>query len=340
LFSIISVCKAWLFFCIGKRTGKTGVMKKISVKNIWKVLVKSFKGFGDDKITKLSASLAYSTVFSLGPLLIVIIFLCGIFFGQQAVQGTIYNQMQDFVGKDAALQLQTIIENAAISGKGKIAAIIGIVTLILGATAVFAEIQDSINTIWGIKPKPKKGWLKIIINRALSFSMIVSLGFLLLVSLAVSTVIEGLSKRLQEVLPHVTVVVFYLINLIISFAVISMLFAVIFKILPDAKIKWKDVMPGAIASAVLFMIGKFGISFYISQSNVGTTYGAAGSLVILLLWVYYSSIILYFGAEFTKAYAVNYGGKIYPSEYAVALKQVEVEEGKQSIQENKKELKI
>jgi membrane protein len=319
---------------------KQGVMKKISVKNIWKVLVKSFKGFGDDKITKLSASLAYSTVFSLGPLLIVIIFLCGIFFGQQAVQGSIYSQMQDFVGKDAALQLQTIIENAAISGKGKIAAIIGIVTLILGATAVFAEIQDSINTIWGIKPKPQKGWLKIIINRALSFSMIVSLGFLLLVSLAVSTVVEGLSKRLQEVLPDVTVVVFYIINLIISFVVITMLFAVIFKILPDAKIKWKDVMPGAIASAVLFMIGKFGISFYISQSNVGTTYGAAGSLVILLLWVYYSSIILYFGAEFTKAYAVNYGGKIYPSEYAVALKQVEVEEGKQSIQENKKELKI
>jgi len=182
--------------------------------------------------------------------------------------------------------------------------------------------------------------LKIIINRALSFSMIVSLGFLLLVSLAVSTVIEGLSKRLQEVLPDITVVVFYIINLIISFVVITMLFAVIFKILPDAKIKWKDVMPGAIASAVLFMIGKFGISFYISQSNVGTTYGAAGSLVILLLWVYYSSIILYFGAEFTKAYAVNYGGKIYPSEYAVALKQVELEEGKQSVQEIKKELKI
>jgi len=152
---MISVCKAWLSFCIGKRADKTGVMKKISVKNIWKVLVKSFKGFGDDKITKLSASLAYSTVFSLGPLLIVIIFLCGIFFGQQAVQGSIYSEMQNFVGKDAALQLQTIIENAAISGKGKIAAIIGIVTLILGVTAVFAEIQDSINT--GDKTKTQEG---------------------------------------------------------------------------------------------------------------------------------------------------------------------------------------
>jgi membrane protein len=314
-------------------------MKKITLKGLWKVLIKSFKAFGDDKVAKLSASLAYSTVFSLGPLLIVIIFLCGLLFGQEAVQGSIDNQMQQFVGKDAALQLQTIIENAAISGKGKIAAIIGIATLLIGATAVFAEIQDSINTIWGIKPKPKKSWLKIIINRLVSFSMIVSLGFMLLVSLAISAIIEALSNRLQQILPEVTVVVFYILNLVISFFVIAALFAVIFKILPDAKIKWKDVLPGAIASAVLFMLGKFAVSFYISTSNIGNTYGAAGSLVILLLWVYYSSLILYFGAEFTKAYAVNYGSEIHPSEYAVALKQVEVEQGNEAIQENKKEMK-
>jgi len=313
-------------------------MKKI-IKGTWKVLSESFKAFGDDKITKLSASLAYSTVFSLGPLLIVIIYLCGLFFGQEAIQGSVYSQMQQFVGKDAALQLQTIIENAAVSGKGKIAAIIGVVTLLVGATAVFAEIQDSINTIWGIKPKPKKGWLKIIVNRLLSFSMIVSLGFLLLVSLAVSTVVEALSKRLQQIMPDVTVIVFYIINLVVSFLVITVLFAVIFRVLPDAKIKWRDVLPGAIASAILFMLGKFLISFYISKSNVGSTYGAAGSLVILLLWVYYSSIILYFGAEFTKAYALNYGSKIYPSDYAVAIKQVEVEKGKQNLQEAQKERK-
>ena len=331
--------KGWLSFCIGEFKPVSAV-RKISVKNIWKLIVKSFKGFGDDKVTKLSASLAYSTVFSLGPLLIVIIFLCGIFFGQEAIQGSIYNQMQQFVGKDAAKQLQTIIQNAAVSGKGEVAAIIGVITLLVGATAVFAEIQDSINSIWGIKPKPKKGWLKIIINRVLSFSMIVSLGFLLLVSLAVSTIIEGLNKRLHEILPDVAVVVFYILNLVISFVVIALLFGVIFKVLPDAKIKWKDVLPGAIASSILFMIGKFAISFYISKSNIGSTYGTAGSLVILLLWVYYSSMILYFGAEFTKAYAVNYGGKIYPSEYAVALKQVEVEQGKQSVQENQKDLKI
>jgi membrane protein len=207
----------------------------------------------------------------------------------------------------------------------------------LGATAVFAEIQDSINTIWGLKPKPKKGWLKVIINRVLSFSMVVSLGFLLLVSLAVSAAVEGLSKRLQHIFPDVTVVIFYIINLVISFIVITVLFSVIFKVLPDARIKWKDVLPGAIASTLLFMIGKFAISFYISKSNVGSTYGAAGSFVILLLWIYYSSIILYFGAEFAKAYAVNYGSEIRPSDYAVSIKNVEVEKGKQSVQQVEKQ---
>ena len=277
-------------------------MKKI--KQVGKVIIQSFKSFVEDKIPKYSASLAYTTVFSFGPLLIVIIFLCSIFFGQEATQGKIYSQMQQFVGEDAALQLQTIIQNASISDKGSFAAVIGIVTLLLGATAVFAEIQDSINTIWGFKAKPKKGLWKIIRNRFLSFSVVVSLGFLLLVSLAISTILEGLSDQLKARFPNVTVVIFYILNLIISFIVITSLFAVIFKVLPDAKTKWKDIFPGALASGILFMIGKFAISFYIGKSHVGTTYGAAGSLVVLLLWVYYSAIILYLGAEFAKTWAI------------------------------------
>ena len=293
-------------------------MKKI--KEVGKVIIQAFKSFGEDKIPKYSASLAYTTVFSFGPLLIVIIFLCSIFFGQEATQGKIYSQMQQFVGKDAALQLQTIIQNASISNKGSFAAVIGIVTLILGATAVFAEIQDSINTIWGFKAKPKKGLWKIIRNRFLSFSVVVSLGFLLLVSLAISTILEGLSDKLKATFPDVTVVIFYILNLIISFIVITSLFAVIFKVLPDAKTKWKDIFPGALASGILFMIGKFAISFYIGKSHVGTTYGAAGSLVVLLLWVYYSAIILYLGAEFAKTWASYKGSSIRPNEYAVALK--------------------
>lgn len=313
--------------------------KKLSGKGLWKVIKQSFSGFDNDKVMKLSGSLAYYTVFSMGPLLIVIIWLCSLFFGREAIEGTIYSQIQSFVGADTAKQLQDIIKNASIGDKGNVAAVIGVITLLIGATTVFAEIQDSINTIWGIKPKPKKGWLKMLINRLLSFSVIISLGFILLVSLGVSYVVEALSNSLARAFPDVTVIIFYIINLLISFAVISTLFAVIFRVLPDARIKWKDVTAGAMTTAVLFMLGKFGISFYIGQSDIGSTYGAAGSLVVLLVWVYYSSIILYFGAEFTKAYAVEYGTPIHPNEYAVTMRQVEVEEGNRSIQqvEQKKE---
>ena len=312
---------------------------KITIKGLWKILKNSFQGFSDDRILKLSAALAYYTVFSVGPLLIVIVFLCSFFFGREAIEGTIYGQIEGFVGHDAALQLQEIIKNAAIGGKGKIAAIIGIVTLLIGATSMFGEMQDSINMIWGLKAKPKSAWWLLIKNRLLSFGVIASLGFLLLVSLGISALIEALSNRIKNYFPDVAVTVFYLINLVINFGVIAALFAVIFRVLPDARIKWKDVMAGAIATAVLFMIGKFAISFYISKSNVGSTYGTAGSLVVLLVWIYYSSIILYFGAEFTKAYAMKYGDKITPNEYTVIAKSVEVEQGKQSLQQAEKERK-
>ena len=236
--------------------------------------------------------------------------------------------------------MQEIIKNAAIAGKGKVAAIIGIVTLVIGATTMFAEMQDSINMIWGLKTKPKKSaWIILLKNRLLSFGVIASLGFLLLVSLSVSAVIEAISTRLQAQFPELTVVALYILNIIITFVIISALFGVIFRVLPDAKIKWKDVMAGAVATAVLFMVGKFAISFYISKSNIGTTYGTAGSLVILLVWIYYSSVILYFGAEFTKAYAIKYGDSIRPNEYAIVTKVVEVERGKKSLQQVDKEEK-
>jgi len=310
--------------------------KKISFKGIWQVLKDSFSGFSNDKIAKLSASLAYYTIFSLGPLLICIIFLCSLFFARDAVQGNIYRQIEGFVGPDAAVQLQQIIKNAALTGKSHIAAIIGFVTLLIGATSVFAEIQDSINMIWGLKPKPKMGLMKFLLTRVMSFGVIVSLGFLLLVSLAITALIETLNTRMRAAFPDVAVVVFYIINLLITFGVTTLLFAVIFKVLPDAKIKWKDVMAGSIATAVLFMIGKFLISLYISKSNVGSTYGTAGSLVVLLLWIYYSSFILYFGAEFTKSYALKFGSHIVPNEYAVTAQQIEIETGKQSIQQSQK----
>lgn len=307
--------------------------ERITFKGIWEVMKNTFKGFSNDKITKLSGSLAYYTVFSMGPLLVVIISLCGLFFERAAIENKIYFILEDFVGKDTALQLQEIIRNAAVSNKGTLAAIIGIVALLVGATTVFAEIQDSINTIWGLKAKPKRGWLKMLQNRFLSFSVIISLGFLLLVSLLITGLIEALSTRLQAQFPDVTVILFYIINLVLTIGISMLIFAVIFKVLPDARIRWRDVFTGAFITALLFLVGKFGISLYISQTKVGSTYGAAGSLVVLLVWVYYSSIILYLGAEFTKAYAIKYGAAIHPSEYAVTTKQVEIETGKQTIQE-------
>lgn len=312
-------------------------MERFSLKGLWQVLKASFKGFSDDKVLKLSGSLAYYTIFSMAPLLIVIIFLCGIFFAREAIEGSIYGQIESFVGKDTAFQLQQIIKNASLEGKSTTAAVIGFITLLIGATTVFAEIQESINMIWGLKPKPKKGWLKMLQNRLLSFSVVVGLGFLLLVSLGISAVIEALSSRLQNAFPEVAVVIFYIVNLLIQFGVTTILFGAIFTVLPDAKIKWKEVVAGAITTAILFMIGKFLISFYISKTNIGSTYGTAGSLVILLLWIYYSSIILYFGAEFTKAYAVKFGSAIHPNDYAVITKTIEVETGSKTIQEKENE---
>ncbi|MBC7901819.1 MAG: YihY/virulence factor BrkB family protein [Gemmatimonadaceae bacterium] len=310
--------------------------EKVSLKGIWEVIKDAFKGFSEDKVPKLSGSLAYYTVFSMGPLLVMVISLCSLILGREAIEGKIFGTLRGFVGADTAAQLQEIIKNAAIGGGSAMAATIGGITLLIGATTVFGEIQDSINTIWGLKPKPKRGWLKMLQNRFLSFSVIVGLGFLLLVSLAVTGIVEILNNALRNKFPDVAVVVFYIINLVLNIGISTLIFATIFRVLPDARIKWKDVMVGAGITALLFLLGKFAISFYISKTSVGSTYGTAGSLVVVLVWVYYSSIILYLGAELTKAIAVKYGSKIHPNDYAVTYKQVEVETGSKTVQEKEK----
>lgn len=291
-------------------------MKKFSFGLVWKSLKDSFAEFGNDKITKLSASLAYYTGFSLAPLLVLIIAICGVVFGQDAVQGNIQNQISSLIGADAAAQVQAMIKNATLTGKSTLATVVSGVVLIISATTIFGEIQDSINSIWGLKLKPSAGWKNTLMNRLLSFGVIASLGFILLVSLVATSVLEGLGERLQNVFPQVSFVLLYVINLALTLVVISMLFAVIFKVLPDANLQWKAVMPGAIATAILFMIGKIAISLYINKSDMGSSFGAASSLAVIFVWIYYSSIILYFGAEFTKAYAVNKGYKITPDKHA------------------------
>jgi membrane protein len=292
----------------------------------WLVLRQAVTDFLDDHGMKLSASLSYYTIFSLGPVLIIIMSLAGIFFGKDAVQGKIYYQINSLVGSEAAQQIQDIIRNIEQSQLSTGGALVGTIVLVIGATGVFTEIQDSINYIWSVKAKPRKGWLRLLLNRAISFSLIISFGFVLMVSLAIHALSDLLFETLTRFFNDATVYIFMVINYIFLYLIISLLFAIIFKVLPDAKIRWRDTFIGAAFTAVLFLIGKFLIGFYLGNSNIGMTYGTAASIVIILLWVYYSSIILFFGAEFTKVYTLNFGGGIVPNDTAVFIIKQEARE--------------
>jgi membrane protein len=306
---------------------------KFSVKDIWPILKKSFNDFIDNKVFKLSAALAFYTIFSLPAMLIIIITVSDIFYGRAAIEGTLYHQMSEFVGSDAAMQIQQTIRGAALSDSSYFATIVGIITLVIGATSVFTEIQDSINHIWKLKAKPKgTGFLKMLINRLLSFSLVISLGFLLLVSLLINGLMDAFLTRLTQMFPDLTVIMVYAFNVLLTFGITSLLFGMIFKVLPDARISWKHVRAGAFTTAILFMIGKFLIGFYLGQSKLSSTYGTAGSVIVMLLWVYYSAMILYFGAVFTHVYAAHSGTRIYPTSYAVWVQEIEVESEK-SIEE-------
>lgn len=301
------------------------VFSKAYIRQLWKVIVATFMGFINDNGLKLSASLAYYTIFSLAPLIIIAISITSLVLHNYNYNDTFYAQLSRFMGKDAVVQLQQIVTHLQLSGKSGTALVIGAAILLLGASSMFVEIQDSINIIWRVKSKPKKGWLKWLQNRFLSFSLIIALGFLLLVSLIINIAINALSERLQHFLPAVTVTLFDLINMVISLMVIAVLFGVIFKFLPDVKIKWRDVRAGAIFTALLFMLGQYLIGLYLKYTAQGSAYGAAGSLIVILVWIYYTASILYIGAEFTEVYAEAMGSDIEPSEYAVHVVQTEIE---------------
>jgi membrane protein len=301
------------------------ILSKRFLKQFWKVIVATFVGFIDDNGLKLSASLAYYTVFSVAPLLILIISLTSLFLGHDAVNNNLYHEIKQYVGSAAAVQIQEVIKNLQFSGKTGVALITGIAVLLVGASSMFVEIQDSLNIIWRVKAKPKRGWVKLLQNRFLSFSLIISLGFLLLVSLVINIAIHALSEKLIHFLPGITVLVLNGINLGITLIVIAVLFSIIFKVLPDVKIGWTEVRIGAIFTAVLFMIGQYLIGLYIQYTAQGSAYGAAGSIIIILIWIYYSSAILYIGAEFTEVYAEATGCRIEPADYAVLVEQTEIE---------------
>lgn len=307
----------------------------MTVKNAWKITRLSFSEFFSRNILKLSGSLAFFTIFSLPGLLIIIIWVSDLFYGRDVVEGSVYSQIESFVGHTAALDIQATIRNATTSTGGNFATIVGLIALTFGATSVFNEIQDSINNIWRLKTKPKKGFgiLKLLFDRLLSFSMIITLGFILLVSLVINGGMDFLLDNLMVKYPQLTVVLVYILNIVISYFITAFIFAAIFKVLPDAKIKWRHVWIGAFVTAFLFMLGRFLISYYLGHNRMTSAYGAAGSIIVILMWVYYSSMILYFGAAFTHVYVKFKGQRIYPNSYAVWVQQIEVESEKAMKQE-------
>lgn len=286
------------------------------------LLKETLREWREDGATRLAAALAYYTTFSLAPLLVLVIAIAGLVGGQEAARTQTMAQVQDLLGAEGREFIEGMIESASQPETGLTATLIGAVTLLFGALGVFGELQNSLNTIWEVKPKPAKDWLdgvkRFVLKRILSFTMVLGIGFLLLASLVLSAAVSALGEYIGSRWPMAD---FWLglINFIVSFLVITLLFAMIFKFLPEIKIAWRDVWLGAAVTSVLFSLGKFLIGLYLGRSEVGNTFGAAGSLAILLIWIYYSAQILFFGAEFTQVYANRYGSKIVPDPGMVKL---------------------
>jgi membrane protein len=283
------------------------------------LLKESFNHFIEDNGLKLSAALSYYTIFSLPPLLIIIISLCGFVFGAEAVRGDIFGQINGLVGNTAAHQIEETLKNIKLSSSNIFTSSISIILLLIGASGVFSEIQESINYIWGIKTKPKRGLKRFIYSRLMTFSMIGFAGILLFVGLLFNSFLDIINKAVATNFSPNAFYLFYGINSLIVFIIIIVLFTIIFKTLPDGKVALKDCIIGASFTSLLFMIGKFAISTYLVNSSIASVYGAAASFIIILAWVYYSAIILYFGAEFTKVYAQTHGQKIVPYSFSLQI---------------------
>ncbi|MEH2122195.1 YihY/virulence factor BrkB family protein [Nostoc sp.] len=290
----------------------------MNLQAIWKLLQETFKEWSEDKASRLAAALAYYTIFSIAPLLIIVIAIAGVVFGEEAARGQIVAQIQGLVGKDGAQFIQTAIQNANKPQTGVIASIISVVVLLVGATGLFTELQDSLNTIWEVKAKPGRGVNNMIRLRFLSFAMVIGIGFLLLVSLVISTGLAAVVTYFGNILPGVDFL-WRIVNFVLSFSITTALFGLIFKVLPDVKITWNDVFIGSVITSFLFSIGRFLLGQYLGNGSFGSTYGAAGSLVVLLAWVNYAAQILFFGAEFTQVYARRYGSGIVPTKDAIPL---------------------
>lgn len=286
-------------------------------KDIVGLLKDTFSEWQEDKASRLAAALAYYTVFSLAPLVIIAIAIAALVFGQEAAQGRIDEQIEGLLGSQGADAVQDMIKNSRKAEQGTIATLISVGILLFGASGVFGQLQDSLNTIWEVAPKPGRGIKGFIKDRFLSFSMVLGIGFLLLVSLILSAGLAGVGNYFGHLMPGLPFL--QALNFLLSFGIVTVLFALMFRVLPDAKIAWGDVWIGAAITSLLFTLGKYLLGLYLGNGSVGSTYGAAGSFVVLLLWVNYSAQILFFGAEFTQVYANKYGSRIVPAKNAVPV---------------------
>jgi membrane protein len=297
---------------------------------LWQVLKTTVTQWIEDQPFQLAASLSYYTLFSLAPLLVIAIAIAGFAFGEEAAQNRIVETLQDLVGTDSARAIQEMIQNASTRPKtGLFSSIIGVIALLFGAGGVVGQLQTSLNTVWGVTPKPGQGVWTFIRQRFVSFAMVLAIGFLLIVSLAVSALMTGFTQVLGTVIGAAAVLV-HAFDVVISFLFVTALFAMMYKFLPDVEIEWRDVWIGAALTSLLFTVGKFLIGLYLGTSGATSTFGAAGSLITVLLWVYYSSLILFLGAEFTQVYAREYGSGVVPAENAQPIRRAEEQQKRES----------
>ena len=288
----------------------------MTLSGLWTVFKRAVAGWWNDNVPHLGAALSYYTLFALAPILIVAISIAGFVFGAEAVRGEIVGQIDGLVGHDGAVAVQAMLEGVSKPSSSIPATIIGVITFFLGATGAFLELQTALNAIWRVKPKASATFLgSLVIDRLISFGLVVAVGFLLLTSLLVSAGLAALDKYMGQAFPGVAIV-WQALNVLVSLGVISLLFAMIYKLLPDVELAWSDVWVGALVTAGMFTLGKFLIGVYLGTSSLASSYGAAGSVIVLLVWVYYSAQVVLLGAEFTREYVKEFGRKPPPSEFA------------------------
>ena len=303
----------------------------------WFIIKKTISSFREDDSFSYAASIAFSTIFSMPAILIIALSIGSTFYEKEMVQKELLNQVGGLIGRESTLEVEKILQNAAVDMSSTTARVLGIATLLFSATTVFVALQSGLNNMWGIKPKPQKNWLKYIINRLLSFALVVSFGFLLLVSLLIDTLLMIFQHIIERSFEGITPYILGGANLVVSLLIITSIFALMFKVLPDARIKWRDVWMGAFITTILFTIGKYLIGIYLGSSTINSAYGAAGSLVVILVWIYYSTVIFLLGAEFTSVYAAESGRPIEPYSHAVRFKIVEIPNEKKFINTTEQE---